>query len=143
MAKAQFIRTEGGEELVVLSRSDYERLLADAAEEHLSTRVLARTRSQLARGEEIALPEGVWERIEAGLHPIVAIREFRELTQAALSREAGISQGYLSEIENRKKTGDVAVLLRIAAALRAPLDVLVDDAQARAPSSAASSPGSA
>ena len=52
-------------------------------------------------------------------------RRKRGLTQAALARQAGLAQGFLSEIEAGKKTGDVAVLVRIARSLNVKLDDLV------------------
>jgi DNA-binding XRE family transcriptional regulator len=143
----QIIKTEAGEELVVLSRRDYDMLLArlgdEDAEDRASVRLVEESRSRLARGEDLVLPEETWERIEAGMHPIEALRRHRGLTQVALAGAAGITQGYLSEIENRKKVGDLAVLKRIAAALDAPLDVVTDDSHAPPPPAAASSPGSA
>lgn len=130
MGQPQIIRTDGGEELVVLSRRDYDMLLArlgdEDAEDRASERLIDEAQERIARGEDIALPLETWERIEAGMHPIEAIRRFRGLTQTQLARKAGITQGFLSEIENRKKTGDVSVLKRIAAALGAPLDVIAE-----------------
>lgn len=41
-------------------------------------------------------------------------REYRGLTMSALAEAAGISQSYLSDIENGKKDGSVKVLKRIA-----------------------------
>jgi DNA-binding XRE family transcriptional regulator len=142
----QIIRTEAGEELVVLSRRDYDMLLArlgdEDAEDRASVRLVEESQPRLARGEDVVLPEETWERIEAGMHPIEALRRHRGLTQVALAGAAGITQGYLSEIENRKKVGDLAVLKRIAAALDAPLDVVTDDRHAPTPP-VANSPGRA
>lgn len=102
------------------------RLGDEDAEDRASARLIDEAQDRIARGEDIALPLEIWEQIEAGTHPIEAIRRFRRLTQTQLARKAGITQGFLSEIENRKKTGDVSVLKRIAAALGAPLDVIAE-----------------
>jgi DNA-binding XRE family transcriptional regulator len=130
MGKPQFVRTDAGEEYVFLPRVEYDRLLKldaeDKAEEEWARRVFAETQAKLDRGEEIFLPDETWTEIETGTHPIEAIRRYRGLTQTALAAQAGITQGFLSEIENRKKTGDVSVLKRIATALKAPLDVIVE-----------------
>ncbi len=129
MGEPQIIRTESGEELVVLSRRDYVMLLArlgdEAAEDIAATYLLDESDARKARGEDIALPEEVWLAMEAGTHPIAALRRWRRLTQAELAAMANVTQGYLSEIENRKKQGQTRVLKRSARALAVPLDIIV------------------
>jgi DNA-binding XRE family transcriptional regulator len=130
VSKPQIIRTPSGDELVVLPREEYEVLLArlgdEDAEDAVAARLIRESLEAEKRGEEIFLPTETWEQIETGTHPIEAIRRFRGLTQTQLASKAGITQGFLSEIENRKKTGDVSVLKRVAAALGAPLDVIAE-----------------
>jgi DNA-binding XRE family transcriptional regulator len=128
MTKPQIITAPSGDELVVLPRDEYERLLAglghEPAEDIVGARIVRDALAAEQRGEEIFLPEETWVRIEGGMHPVAAIRKFRGMTQVHLAAKAGITQGFLSEIENRRKTGDVSVLKRIAAALAAPLDLI-------------------
>jgi DNA-binding XRE family transcriptional regulator len=123
MNKPQFIKTDRGEELVVLSRRDYDILRARAgdeeAEDLMSERII---RESVARGD-IALPLSVWDEIHASPSPIGPIRKWRGLTQEDLAKKAGISQGYLSELETGKKTGDIATLRAIAGSL----DVSIED----------------
>lgn len=52
-------------------------------------------------------------------------REYRGLTMSALAEAAGISQSYLSDIENGKKDGSVKVLKRIVQALNTDVDLIV------------------
>ena len=52
-------------------------------------------------------------------------REYRGLTMSTLAEAAGISQSYLSDIENGKKDGSVKVLKRIAQALNTDVDLIV------------------
>ena len=52
-----------------------------------------------------------------GLAPVKVYREYRGLRAGELAKKAGISQGYLSEIESGKKSGSLSVLTRIAAVL--------------------------
>ena len=52
-------------------------------------------------------------------------RKYRGLTMSALAEAAGISQSYLSDIENGKKDGSVKVLKRIAQALNTDVDLIV------------------
>jgi DNA-binding XRE family transcriptional regulator len=127
MSTPQIITTESGEELVVLSRRDYDALLArlgnEAAEDAMTARIIDEARA--AGGA--ALPMEIWTEIEAAPSPVGPIRKWRKVTQAELSEKAGISQGYLSEIETGKKTGDLATLRAIAAALGVGLDAVTKD----------------
>jgi DNA-binding XRE family transcriptional regulator len=128
VGKSQIIHTDG-EDLVVLTRSDYEALLAragdEASEDAMTARIVDSTDAKIARGEDVALPAAVWDAIESGEHPIRAIRKFRGLTQSDVAERAGLRQGYIADIEAGKKTGSAASLKAIAAALGVPLDVLV------------------
>jgi ribosome-binding protein aMBF1 (putative translation factor) len=125
--EVQFIHTESGEELVVLSRRAYDALLASAgdaaAENRAGARILAETQGQTA------LPDAVWERIDAGEHPIRAVREWRGLTQAALAAEVGLAQGYISGLESRRREGSASTLRQIAKVLGVSLDDLMSEEQ--------------
>ena len=120
MSDPQIIITESGEELVVLSRREYDALLArlgdEAAEDRMSVRILKE------RARDVALPISLWEEIEAASSPIGPIRKWRGLTQAELATLARISQGFLSEIESGKKSGDLSTLRAIASALNVGLE---------------------
>jgi DNA-binding XRE family transcriptional regulator len=128
MGKSQIIHTNG-EDLVVITRSDYEALLAragdEASEDAMTARILEATDAKIARGKDVALPAAVWHAIENGEHPIRAIRKYRGLTQIDVAAQAGLRQGYIADIEAGKKTGSATSLKAIAAALRVPLDILV------------------
>jgi DNA-binding XRE family transcriptional regulator len=128
MGKSQIIHTDG-EDLVVITRSEYEALLAragdEASEDAMTARIVAATDEKLARGEDVALPAAVWDAIEGGEHPIRAIRKHRGLTQTDVAAQAGLRQGYIADIESGRKTGSATSLKAIAAALGVPLDILV------------------
>ena len=125
MTRPQIITTESGEELVVLPRRDYDAILArlgdDAAEDRMTVRLLAETR------ESTALPAELWDEIETAPSPIGPLRKWRNMTQAALAEATGLSQGYLSELEHGKKTGDVATLRTIAGVLGVTLEDILTD----------------
>ncbi len=128
MGKSQIIHTDG-EDLVVITLSDYEALRAragdEASEDAMTARIIAATGAKIARGEDVALPAAVWAAIESGEHPIRAIRKYRGLTQIDVAEQARLRQGYIADIEAGKKTGSATSLKAIAAALRVPLDVIV------------------
>jgi DNA-binding transcriptional regulator YiaG len=126
MGKVQFIKTSGGEELAILPKAEYERLLALAESEDSGTaRVVRRARSAIAAGDEVTLPKAVVDRLADGDSPIRAIREWRDMTQLELSSKANLSQSYLSDLEKGRRRGTADALALIARALKVPLDLLV------------------
>jgi hypothetical protein len=125
MTKVQFIKTTGGEELAVLPKAEYERLLASAASEDIGTaRIVRKARAAVAAGKEIVLPKAIVDRLTAGESPIRVIREWRDVTQLELQARTKLSQSYLSDLENGRRRGTVDALASIARALKVPLDLL-------------------
>ncbi len=86
---------------------------------------VAQFRDRLASGEEELVPESVLDAIQAGESRIRVWRKHRGMTMAALSKEAGISQPFLSQIEDGKRAGKAETLRKIAAALKVSVDDLV------------------
>ena len=128
MTKVQFIKTTGGEELAVLPKGEYERLVSQAADEDVGTaRIVRETRGAVAAGKEIVLPKAVVDQLAAGENPIRVLREWREMTQAelAMSESVRITQGYLSDLESGKRKGTVSLHQRIARALGVPIELLL------------------
>lgn len=116
----QKITTPGGEILVVLPLADYEALV-DAADIAAADRV----RTDIAAGHDELVPASIVNRLLDGESPIVVWREHRGLTAKALAEAAGISAGYLSEIESGSKPGGIATLGKIARALNVTIDDLL------------------
>jgi DNA-binding XRE family transcriptional regulator len=119
----QIIRTDSGEELVVLPRREYDALLAslgvEEAEDRMTVRIAGEARRAIATGEEVVLPGWFCDAAMAGKgHPIRGLRKLRNLTQDEVAARAGITQGYYSDVERGAKqpTGDV--LDRISDALQ-------------------------
>jgi DNA-binding Xre family transcriptional regulator len=124
MNEAVSFRTPNGEEMIVLSRRDYEALLEKAElAEDLAT--VAEYRKKQASGEEEAIPEAFADRLIDGENPIRVYRELRGLTARELAERTGISAAFLSEIETGKKDGGIATLKRIAQELKVTLDDLL------------------
>lgn len=72
------------------------------------------------------LPQDIVERLViVRENPVRVFREFRGLSQVALSRKSGVRQTMLSEIEAGKKRGSVTTLKALADALDVDLDDLV------------------
>ena len=119
-------KTPAGEDIVILSRAEYEALMTDRedAEDAASARaVLAR----LAAGTEETLTEAEIDALLAAPTPLAFWRSKRGMSQSGLARKLGISQGFLSEIESGKKAGDIGTLRKLARALEVTLDDLAGD----------------
>ncbi len=121
---AQIITSPGGERLVLLSEADFEALVA-AAEDNADRAAVAEFRRKLAAGEEELIPATVAERLFAGESRVRVWREYRGLSGAALAKQAGLAQAYLSQIETGVREGTVETYGKLAAALGVSLDDLV------------------
>jgi DNA-binding XRE family transcriptional regulator len=94
------------------------------------TEALADTRATLARidaGEGTMPGEVLGAILGEGLHPITAWRRLSGLPQAELARRTGLSQVWLSRIENGGGTGSAATRRKLAAVLGAPVWALEGD----------------
>jgi DNA-binding XRE family transcriptional regulator len=127
MNKPQIIKTDAGEDLIVLTQREYDAMRARAGDEEAEDAMTARIIAETADG--VSLPLEMWDKIDAARSPIGPLRRWRELTQCVLAEAAGISQSYLSDLEAGKRKGDVDTLRKLAAALQVSLDdVLPDEA---------------
>jgi DNA-binding XRE family transcriptional regulator len=106
--KHQIIHTNG-EELVVISREDYESLVdANAA---LETKLaLAEGRGELLTSEEV-------DELLAASTPLAFWRRKRGMSQIALAEQLGTGQSYISDIEGGKRTGPVDLYRKLAKVL--------------------------
>jgi DNA-binding XRE family transcriptional regulator len=130
VGKKMVARTASKSAMVTMPRTQYERLRALAAEAEegaAAARLIARARRELAAGREVLLPLAVADRLADGESPIKVIREWRRLTQQQLAAAAGITQGYLSEIENEGRQGPLALHQTLARVLEVPLQTLTRD----------------
>ena len=126
MAAPQIIRSPSGEELVVLPRAEYEALLerADHAPEDADDVAIYDARkSELAAGGGVLPPE-VSAAILRGDSRLKAIRKWRDVTQLHLEVRTNIGQGYLSDLENGRRTGTPETIAKLAAALDVPVEWL-------------------
>ena len=124
----RFQKTPRGE-VAILPRKDYELLIArasEADEDEGTARVVARARKELATGGPL-FPKDIVDRLANGENPVRVLREWRDFTQMYLSFKTGLSQGYISDIENGRRTGTAAALRLIANVLKVPLDLLVEE----------------
>ena len=78
-------------------------------------------------GYEIAIPSSIAEAIARGGNEIRTVREWRGLTQAQLAKGTGLTQGYISQLENGASEGTPKALRAIASALDVPIDLVIPD----------------
>jgi len=119
-------KTPLGDEIVILSRAEYDALTFGRRDEDLAD--AARANSILVdieRGTETLLTSEQASQLLDAKTPLAFWRKHRGVTQEALSKSVGVAQGFISEIENGAKTGDVQTLAVIARALGISLDDLV------------------
>jgi ribosome-binding protein aMBF1 (putative translation factor) len=123
-----FVTTPSGEELVLVSRADFERVqeLFDAVSHR-------RTMEAITRGEqEVLTAEEVREALSAA-SPLAFWRRKRGLTQKTLSGQVAASQSYLADLEAGRRKGDPALIKRLAKALNVRMEDLVVDASVENP----------
>ena len=118
MSAPQIIKTPAGEELVVLPKADYEALVhaADEAMEDAADIAIYDAR----RADPVAaapLPADISMAILRGESRLRAVRKWRGLTQSELADRAGLTQGYLSDLESHRRTASADTAERLAGAL--------------------------
>ena len=99
--------------------------LMDDAEMLADVRAYDAAKSRLDRGDDEAIPFEIVERRLAGESPVRVWRDHRALTQAELAKVSKVSRTMIAAIEAGHKTGGIATLKRLAAALRVDLENLV------------------
>jgi DNA-binding XRE family transcriptional regulator len=124
MNKPQIIQSPSGEEMVVISRAEYEALLS-AAEDAEDVLMAERSLARIAAGEVELIPASEVDAYLDAPTPLAFWRKKRGLTQAALAKTVGVTQAYLSEVESGKKEARIGVLKNLAAALKVTVDELV------------------
>jgi hypothetical protein len=114
-ATRQLPATRRGE-LYIMSAATLDDLLSERADAAGAAAAIADRRS------DERVPAAVVDRLLAGEHPVRVWRDHRGLTLERLHDKAGLSIGYLSEIEAGKKPGSLKALRAIATALKIDLD---------------------
>jgi DNA-binding XRE family transcriptional regulator len=119
----QIIEKNGTPEWAVIPYQAYLDLIEDA-EMLADIRDYDAAMEAIAAGEPLT-PGEVLFAILDGKSPIRAWREYRGMSQKALAEAAGITSGYLSQLESGVRTGSAEVLSVIAERLNISLDDLI------------------
>jgi len=118
-----------GTQMVILPAADYARLKALAEDKEDLAEALA-IEARIAAGEGTMPGEVLDLILDEKLHPIAAWRRYRGLSQAALARKAGLSQVWISRIEQGGGYGSQRTRRKLAEALEAPVWALEDEDKA-------------
>ncbi len=127
MTHVQFIKTPSGEELAVLPRAEYDAMISAQSlhqryDEDADDVAIYDARQADLDNSTGYLPAEVSKLMLQGNSRLKAIRRWRDITQLHIEFKTGISQGYLSELENGIKTGTPETLAMLAKALDVPLE---------------------
>lgn len=117
----QTIVSPSGDELVVLSRQEYQDLL-DARDHAAAMR-------EVAAGAD-TLTDAELDEYLAAPTPLAYWRKHRGMTQTQLAAQVDISQPYLAQLEAGKRVGDAKLCARLAEELRLRIEDLVPNSAA-------------
>ncbi len=119
MNQTTTFRTPSGDDMVVMPRALYEKLVSDA-EAAQDVTAYDKAKARLASGEDELVPGNIANRLPDGENRVRVWREHRAMPAWHLAKQANISASYLSDIQNGKKAGSVA-------AMKAALGVELED----------------
>lgn len=112
----KFIQTDSAE-LVLLTREEYDELLAlaeEAEEDAFDIAIYDARKAEIAREGNSHLPQEVSAMMLRGDRLIKALRKWKGLTQLELVKRTGLAQGYLSDLESGRRIGTNETLKMIA-----------------------------
>jgi DNA-binding XRE family transcriptional regulator len=121
----QVIVSPSGEEMVVIAKLDYERLVnlaCEAEEERADIEAYDLAKAEFVAEGSQALPTEVSKMLLNGVSLLKALHKWRRLTQVDLATKAGIQQGYLSDIESKRRVGSKETIALIAQVLDVPIE---------------------
>jgi len=113
---------------VVLSRAEYDRLTAlaaEAEEDRADVAAYDAASAEVAAGRDAPLPAEVSAMLLRGASLVTAIRKWRGMKQTELAGRTGLSQGYLSDLESGRRKGATRSLEAVANALDVPANWLI------------------
>ena len=113
----QIIKAPNGEELVVLTRTEYDALVAAAEpyeEDADDVAIFDERMAELATSGDARLPPQVTSAMLRGDSLLKALRNWRDITQMELSFRTNLSQNYISELESGRRKGTKETLALIA-----------------------------
>lgn len=127
MNTPQIIKSPSGEEMVVLSKQDYDALMRaanEAAEDAADIAIYDARKSEF--GEAKSFPAELSMAILRGEGRLKAIRKWRGLSQSEVAKRTGITQGFLSDLENRRRKASLETAVKLAEILDVEISWIED-----------------
>jgi hypothetical protein len=123
----QILRAPSGDELVVLSRAEYEELLtrANASIEDDDDVAIYDARKAALAADGETLPAEVSALLLRGYSLLAALRKWKDMTQLHVNLKTNIGQGYLSDLESGRRAGSRETLELLAKCYEVPVSWLV------------------
>lgn len=87
-------------------------------------RRLNRAERCLRKGKEF--PDDVISRLASGVSPVKVFRKYRGMTQKQIAARAGCTTTYISQMEQRNRSGSIKMLKRLAKILDVDVRELVE-----------------
>jgi DNA-binding Xre family transcriptional regulator len=115
--------TLAGRRYVVVPERDYERM-REALDDAADLADVRRFEERRAAGER-PIPLEMTKRMVAGESPIRVWREHRGLSAAQLAERAGLSRGYVSQLETGEREGTISTIAALATALEVEVADLI------------------
>ncbi|MEX0405710.1 helix-turn-helix transcriptional regulator [Aquibium sp. LZ166] len=97
------------------------RAIAGCLDEDAADIAMYDARKAELTGRDDALPREVGDLVLRGHTRLKAIRTWCGLVQRDVAAEAGIAQGYLSDLESGRKTGSMETIEKLARILDVPI----------------------
>ena len=116
----QTIKSPSGEELVILSKAEFDALLraaSDSIEDDDDAAIFDQRMADLNSGLDERLPPEVTAAALSGDTLLRALRRWKDVTQLYIAHKTGLTQGYISDLDSGRKTGAPETLRQIAAVL--------------------------
>jgi hypothetical protein len=116
--KPQIFRAPDGTEMVILTKSEFDRLTSLVEEDEEDVAIFDERMAELKDGNASVLPAEVSQMMLRGDSLLKALRRWRGLNQLDMVPLTGLTQGYISDLESGKKKGSPETLRSIAKALK-------------------------
>lgn len=110
--------------MVILPKAEYDELVA-AVEDLEDLLVVQRSRARIAAGQDELITDAEMDDYLDAPTPIAFWRKKRGSTLAGLADRAGVTEGYLTAVENGDEQPSVPALKALAEALNVTMDELV------------------
>ncbi len=113
-----------GKKFIFIPKEYYEEL-TEGAEMLADIIAYDKAKANFYEGEETFPMELLERKIAKKENPVLIYCEYRNLTQAQLAKNAGVSQQYIQQIESGKRKGTTQIMKKIAKSLNVDVEFII------------------